>query len=352
MPKEELHNLTRRDFLKINTLFFLTPVISSVASRTGIADHFSFSGEKTPALGRITSNNADVFDAPSSYAKKLKTYWKDLIYPITDVTVGDEPAHNRIWYELGGEGYVHSGVVQPVEIQINPPVVDIAETARLAEVTVPFTDAIWDPRIPFVTAYRLYYGTTFWVVASILDDGDHWYIIQDDYYKIQYYVHAEHLRLVERTDLTPLSADVAPEHKRLEVNLEQQVVIAYENEQPVFMSKAATGAIWQSARYETPLGRHYITHKRPSRHMTSGNLASPTGYDLPGVPWVTYITDNGISFHGTYWHNDFGKPRSHGCINLPSPAAKWVYRWSLPTVAFEDDLEWVYAGTRVDVIKG
>jgi len=49
--------------------------------------------------------------------------------------------------------------------------------------------------------------------------------------------------------------------------------------------------------------------------MARGNLAA-NGYDLPGVPWNSYITEEGIAFHGTYWHNNFGKPRSHGCINL------------------------------------
>jgi lipoprotein-anchoring transpeptidase ErfK/SrfK len=65
--------------------------------------------------------------------------------------------------------------------------------------------------------------------------------------------------------------------------------------------------------------------------MADGDFAAPASYDLPGVPWVSYLTDSGISFHGTYWHNDFGKPRSHGCINLPTPSARWVYLWTRPT---------------------
>ena len=50
-------------------------------------------------------------------------------------------------------------------------------------------------------------------------------------------------------------------------------------------------------------------------------------YDLPGVPWTSYIDNNGISFHGTYWHNDYGKPHSHGCVNLP-PQEPWLFRWT------------------------
>ncbi len=61
--------------------------------------------------------------------------------------------------------------------------------------------------------------------------------------------------------------------------------------------------------------------------MAAGDIAS-NGFDLPGVPWVLYITESGISFHGTYWHNDYGRPHSHGCINLAPQAAKWLFRWT------------------------
>lgn len=79
--------------------------------------------------------------------------------------------------------------------------------------------------------------------------------------------------------------------------------------------------------------------------MAAGNLA--TGYDLPGVPWVSYITDSGIAFHGTYWHNDYGVPRSHGCLNMSSQAAKWLYRWTQPVVPAEEQEVWVGYGTEV-----
>jgi len=237
-----------------------------------------------------------------------------------------------------------------VEISLNDLNPDIPVDGCLAEVTVPFTDAVFDPRLPFAVAYRLYYSTTYWVVSSVRSNGKDWYLIKDDYYKMQYYAQAQHLRMITREEVAPLSSIVPADRKRMEVHLPEQTVVAYEYDQPVFMSKAATGASWQSGTYETPPGRHYIDHKRPSRHMANGNLASPVGYDLPGVPWVSYITDNGISFHGTYWHNDFGKPRSHGCINLPTQAAKWVYRWTMPQVEFGKDAEWQLTGTRVDVI--
>jgi lipoprotein-anchoring transpeptidase ErfK/SrfK len=82
--------------------------------------------------------------------------------------------------------------------------------------------------------------------------------------------------------------------------------------------------------------------------MATGDIAS-SGFDLPGVPWVLYITEGGISFHGTYWHNDYGRPRSHGCINLTPQAAKWLFRWTTPSVPHDKELIYGYVGTKVEI---
>jgi hypothetical protein len=52
-------------------------------------------------------------------------------------------------------------------------------------------------------------------------------------------------------------------------------------------------------------------------------------YNLPNVEWVQYFFED-YSFHGTYWHNDFGEPRSHGCVNMTNADAKWLFDWSMP----------------------
>ena len=88
----------------------------------------------------------------------------------------------------------------------------------------------------------------------------------------------------------------------------------------------------------------------PAETASAGDVAA-SGFDLPGVPWVLYITEGGISFHGTYWHNDYGKPRSHGCINLPSEGAKFIYRWTRPEVP--PDVDYLHLpgqGTQVSII--
>jgi len=126
-------------------------------------------------------------------------------------------------------------------------------------------------------------------------------------------------------------------------------VIAYEFGNPVFVTRAATGGVYRVGTYTTPTGHFMTYHKRPTQHMAAGDIAA-SGFDLPGVPWVLYITESGISFHGTFWHNDFGHPRSHGCINLTPQAAKWLYRWTTPVVRPADLFAFKRKGTKVEIV--
>ena len=331
---ENCKNLSRRDFLKktgaglLACLFF--PLLREI-------EHLNI---QTPShrQGRILNNQATLYDQPSFSGKMLQMYWQDVIVPITGVTVGTgEPSYNPVWYQINHQGFIHSGSVQPVDTILNPVRRRIPSLGRLAEITVPFTDAVWSPQTPVRIAYRLYYGTTFWVTGVFVDNsGKIWYRIPDDKWEITYYADARHLHLVNSNEIAPISPNVPPEEKRLEIHLEDQVVIALEGDRPVFMTRTATGARFSDGDFRTPAGRYITNRKRPSRHMAAGDRAASNSYDLPGVPWVSYLTKSGIAFHGTYWHNDFGRPRSHGCVNVSSEAARWIYRWTLPQVPINE----------------
>jgi hypothetical protein len=292
-----------------------------------------------------------VFDRPSFEGQPLIIYWKDVVLPISGVTVGDGlPEHNRIWYQIGEIGYAHSASIQPVRTTLNEPTVQIHPDGTLAEVTVPFVDAYLEPSRESEIAYRCYYATTHWVRALVQDERrDAWYKVWDDRLQEDYFVPARELRLIPDGELSPLSPDVPSDEKRLEVRIEQQMVVAYEGEQAVYTARASTGDVEADTNWNTPMGQFRLTYKRPTRHMTVGNRANGD-FDLPGVPWVSYFTEDGIAFHGAYWHNDFGRPRSHGCVNLSPRAAKWVYRWSQPVVPPNVTLLFESNGTRIDII--
>ena len=56
---------------------------------------------------------------------------------------------------------------------------------------------------------------------------------------------------------------------------------------------------------------------------------------LPGIGWVSIFATGGVAIHATVWHNDFGTPKSHGCVNTLPEDAKWIYRWGLPFVPYD-----------------
>ena len=334
---------SRRDFLKLTgfgLLGMMTPDLSALRQ----ADMFD------NLQGRVVDRNIWSYDAPDFKAVRKKLYWRDLVLPLANTAVGvDESAHNRIWYELAEGGFIYSGSVQPVRTLLNQ-AQPIPLKGALGEVTVPFTDAFESLEPGAKVIYRLYYETVHWVEASAVHqaDGSLWYILLDDKYKQTYYIRGDHMRLLTPEELAPLSPDLSLDDKRIEVRLEDQMVLAYEKNNLVFATRASTGARLRRGNYTTPDGEFKTFHKRPTRHMANGDIAA-SGFDLPGVPWVLYITEKGISFHGTYWHNDYGRPRSHGCINVTPQAAKWLYRWTLPNVPFEKELVYGYYGTLVDI---
>jgi LysM repeat protein len=105
--------------------------------------------------------------------------------------------------------------------------------------------------------------------------------------------------------------------KWIDVDLSSQRVRAYQGSSVVRSMVVSTGI----ARYPTPTGRFRIYSKYPSVTM------SGPGYYLPGVPHTMFFY-RGYALHGTYWHNNFGRPMSHGCINLTRSDAAWLYAWT------------------------
>lgn len=334
--------ISRREFLKLGGLGVLGMALAPFDWQINLASN---------QQGRVIFDKITVFDRPSFNGITLRQHRADSIFPILEVTVGDdENAYNQVWYRIGEAEFVHSGGVQPVKTILNQPNFEIREDGQLAEITVPFTDSFWETGRHHEVAYRFYYETTHWVMGAFYgDDGTPLYRILDDKWGLIFYVPARHLRLIPDEELSTISPDVPPEEKRLELDANNQIVTAYEFENPVFISKVASGAEFSNGNFFTPAGRHYTKQKMPTRHMAAGNLAY-NGYDLPGVPWVSYITENGVAFHGTFWHNDYGRPRSHGCINMTPQASKWIYRWTLPAVPANKRRLHDTTGTRVDVI--
>ena len=340
-----LSDLTRRDFLKLSGAGLLGLLLSELQLDQALA-----LSPPSASQGRVAFSGIDLYDIPSFYGKKLKVFGKDEVVTISaEVTSEDQTTYNRLWYRIEDKGYAYSGWIQPVRTVYNEPKYTIPASGVLGEVTIPYVDTHDLAGSSYDRNYRLYYGATHWIQETIVNSSEQtiWYRLYDKKIRGSYFAPAQALRIIPDEELKPLSSEVPGDLKYIYVDLTSQSLIAFEDDKPVLISSLSSG----SKGSRTPLGIYKTFHKGPSIHMTNDEGDKST-YDLPGVPWVTFFTGTGISFHGTYWHNDFGRPKSHGCINLPLAAAKCIYRWSLPTVP--PDTPYLYKpgqGTTVQIVK-
>lgn len=335
--------LTRRDFLKLTATTALGALLYPATARAATPE----------SNARIAYESVNLHQKPHPESPIVKTLFRDNIVPISGVVAAQLPIHNPIWYRVETQGYLHSGSAQPVRTYQFAPTQSIPTGGLLGEVSVPFTDVYTTPNKTQPAVHRLYYQTVHRILDRQTDNsGQVWYLLLEDKWGKTWYALAEHLRPLAPEDFSPLAPHIPQNAKQIEVYLAEQRVVAFEWHKPVFTARVATGAVFSNGDFTTPTGEFRTFHKRPTRHMAAGDLAS-NGYDLPGVPWVCYITESGIAFHGTYWHNDYGKPRSHGCINLTPHAARFIYRWTLPQVPPHN--EFIYQqgqGTRVLIYPG
>ncbi|HLD03207.1 MAG TPA: L,D-transpeptidase [Candidatus Dojkabacteria bacterium] len=117
--------------------------------------------------------------------------------------------------------------------------------------------------------------------------------------------------------------------KRIEVNLQLQHVYGFDGNSKLFDFVVSTGK-WAP----TPKGNFTIERKIRAQKMSGGSKERNTYYYLPNVPWVMFYGNSqipwykGYSFHGAYWHNNFGQPMSHGCVNMKIPEAEQLFNWA------------------------
>jgi hypothetical protein len=326
-----MKNLSRRDILKLGGLG-----LGSMAFTPSLGNSLGFDDG---SLVRVATTSISVHSQPDDESRIVSTWYRDELVHVYDEVVADVPAYNPVWYRVWG-GYMHRAHLQKVKILYNDILPSLAEgERRLVEVTVPFAEP-WRTSKAYgwqQLGFRLYFGSVHWVEAiEEGPTGDLWYRIYDDLTGFPYHVNAMHVKPIPLETLAPISPEIEVQHKRIEVDLTTQTLTAYEYDNAVLKTEISSGI--NSARIagqistKTPVGEFRIQDKMPAKHMGDGNLfADADDYELPGVPWTCFFTNQGHAFHGTYWHENFGVPMSHGCINMHTEDAKWLFRWALPS---------------------
>ena len=258
--------------------------------------------------------------------------------------------HNHVWFETP-DGFLWSGFAQPVRDVRNSPDPNLPATGVWTEVSVPFVDGRLAPDLSSGTLYRLYYAMILNVDSAVTaSDGVVLYRVHDEN-GIVMYAPAEAFRIIPQEDISPISPD--GEAKEIRVDLARQELSAFESGVEVYYCRVSSGyALLEGGvrQWNTPIGTMHTWRKMISRHMSGGDEVS--GYDLPGVGWTILFHGSGAAIHSTYWHNDFGTPRSRGCINVAPEDARWLFRWSQPQIEYRPGdvtLYWPEHGTKVMV---
>jgi hypothetical protein len=118
-----------------------------------------------------------------------------------------------------------------------------------------------------------------------------------------------------------------PGERWIDVDLDSQILVAYEGELPVYATMISSGG------RETPTetGEYRMWLKESEADMNGLNGEDP--YSVATVPWTQFFSpEKGLALHTAYWHDQFGVRRSHGCLNLAPRDARWLYFWSDPQV--------------------
>lgn len=125
----------------------------------------------------------------------------------------------------------------------------------------------------------------------------------------------------------PPPAHLLPNERWIDLDLDSQILVAYEGPVPVYATLVSSG----TRQTPTETGVYRVWKKMAETDMDG--LSGEDPYSVATVPWTQfYSPEKGLALHTSYWHDGFGTGRSHGCVNLAPADARWLYFWSDPQV--------------------
>jgi lipoprotein-anchoring transpeptidase ErfK/SrfK len=250
------------------------------------------------------------------------------------VTVYEEAVVAGVrWFRIGVNRWVHAGYVRldsaPGDAEMPPSPRDATPVGAPAPLQQANSAA---PRLPFGWVVsptlnvrsapgldgqligQVQHKQVLPVLEETVRDRQRWYRIGQNQWVSATWVG------VARMKARP--ANIRADERWVGVNLKEQTIIAYEGDKPVYAGLIASGV----AGSPTVQGIF-----RTWWRLTSRRMAGP-GYYLEEVTWTCYFS-GGYALHTAYWHDNFGRPRSHGCVNLSPYDAWWIFQWSAPSGA-------------------
>ena len=333
--------MNRREFLRIAALGLGSLALNPLHSLLQLPEF-----PESSRLGRILSDQTVVKARADIDSADVGLLNEDAIVPWLREVTGSRPLWDQQRFVETSDGYIYAANLQPVENRPNRPQTSLAEGSGFwVEVSVPYVDLVLanpparSPWMKHTTKPRLYYSQIMWVDQIKIDDQKQvWYRVKEKYgtFGDIFWAIGEAFRPIQADEITPINPDA--QDKLVVVDLNHQTMSCFEGNQEVYFCTVSTGGKYDaqgnpSEKWATPVGKHTIWRKLVSVHMTGGTTGG--GYDLPGIGWTTLFSSNGVAVHSTFWHNSYGIPRSHGCVNARPEDARWVFRWTMPDVPYE-----------------
>jgi hypothetical protein len=355
-------SINRRSFMKLGSLSAGVSLRLASTKRQMLSEF-----PDSEHLGRVAVAKVNVRSRPDATSDVVGSLYGDAVVPWLREIVGYHPYRfNQRWIETP-DGYLWSGNIQPVRNALNIPVQSLPETSlgegMWVRVSVPWVDIIISnpparaPSLKENPTPRLYYSQILWADGIEKDQstGKTYYRLTEQFgYGDIFLAEAAAFQPLSKEEFTPISPEV--EDKRVVVDVTRQTMSCFEGNREVHFCRISTGAKLDSSgnvvdEWSTPTGNFSIWRKVVSLHMSGGTTGG--GYDLPGIGWTTLFVGNGVAIHSTFWHNNFGIPMSHGCVNARPEDAHWIFRWTTPHVPLDpgDVTISMPGGTRIQVIE-
>jgi hypothetical protein len=338
-----MSRISRRTFLNAASLtiggLFVMPPLESLARWSVPFAEFP-QGER---LGRVLGGKVEVKQRPDEESPTVKEFFEDAIIVWLREGVGSRPLWNDQRYVETPDGYIYAANLQPVQNKPNQPISVLPDPVGMwVEVSIPYVDISLanppgrSPWLKYTSNPRLYYSQILWVDQIKTDElGEIWYRVSDRYGSFGdfFWADGRAFRPIDAQEISPIHPEV--EDKLVMINLSRQTLSCMEGNREAYFCRVSTGPKITSqnkpdGEWATPLGKHTIWRKLVSVHMTGGTTGG--GYDLAGIGWTTLFASKGMAIHSTFWHNSFGIPTSHGCVNCTPEDALWVFRWTSPSV--------------------
>lgn len=138
-------------------------------------------------------------------------------------------------------------------------------------------------------------------------------------------------RIIEPRDSFPSLA--TGDRKWIDISVHHQTLVAYEGKVPVYATLVSTGrgGMGDPEESDATVRGTFMIHSKAVSSTMDGDEDKSDSFNLRDVPFVQYF-HKGYALHGTYWHDEFGKIRSHGCVNLAPADAAWLFEWTDPVV--------------------